>query len=298
MNGKYIQVKRILEIIKDLTANSAQIESELQTIEQQLVEFDPYSKEIEQNQQTIDQISKKLNIYRNEIQNISKSFVEFEEFIAPEYINQLKELELRVEKLLDKMEEQNRNFYMAKAIRNEYLINTEKVHYWINNTEERLKNHYIEPLEFKKYIHNSFQERPTVAEWFDVAIRNGQSILQSTHDQREVSQIQNTLEHTREQLNHVFALLEDQKSIIDNVVDSWSKFMELYQIIINWASEKKIFVGQDVKLNNQYEAQLKLNEYSVSSLFRFVCYFLKIHTIFMAKWLRQPERYRQVVAEI
>jgi hypothetical protein len=40
--------------------------------------------------------------------------------------------------------------------------------------------------------------------------------------------------------------------------------MELYQIIINWAAEKKIFVNQELKIHNQQEAQIKLNEYSVS----------------------------------
>jgi nesprin-1 len=264
LNGKYIQVKKILELIKDLSTNCAQIDGELQKVEHQLTEFDPYSKDIEQNQQTIDQINNKLTNYKNEIQKLTKSLDEFEEFIAPEITTHLKELELKVEKLLDTMEEHNRAFKMAKTIRSDYLYNAEKVHCWINDTEEKLKCHYTEPLEYKVSIHNSCQERPSVTEWFDTANKSGQSIIESTQDEREALNIRQNLEQTRERLNQAFALLDEQKIIIDNVVDAWSKFMELYQIIINWATEKKIFVGQELRINNQQEALVKLNEYSVS----------------------------------
>lgn len=264
MNGKYIQVKKILELIKDLSQNCTQIEAELQKVEQQLAEFDPYSKDIDQNLHTADQINNKLTNYRNEIKKLSSSLNEFEEFIVPEVKQNLKDLELRVEKLLDMMEEHNRAFKMAKTIRSDYLYNTEKVHCWINDTEDKLKSHYTEPLEYKVSIHNSCQERPAVSEWFDTACKSGQSIIESTHDEHEALIIRQNIEQTRERLGQVFTLLDEQKIIIDNVVDAWSKFMELYQIIINWATEKKIFVSQELKINNQQEAQTKLNEYSVS----------------------------------
>jgi nesprin-1 len=263
LNGKYIQVKKILELIKDLSTNCAQIDSELQKVEQQLSEFDPYSKDVDQNQHTIDQINNKLNNYRTEIKKLSTSLDEFEEFIAPEITQHLKDLELKVERLLDTMEGHNRAFKMAKTVRSDYLFNTEKVHCWINDTEEKLKSHYTEPLEYKVSIHNSCQERPAVSEWFDTANKSGQSIIESTHDEHEALSIRHNLEQTRERLGHVFTLLDEQKIIIDNVVDAWSKFMELYQIIVNWAAEKRIFVSQDLKINNQQEAQTKLNEYSV-----------------------------------
>lgn len=264
MNGKYIQVKRILELIKELSTNCAQIEGELQKIEQQLTDFDPFSKDIDQNQQTIDQINNKLTNYKSEISKLNKSLDEFEEFIAPEISTHLKDLELKVEKLLDMMEEHNRAFKMAKTIRSDYLYNTEKVHCWINDTEEKLKSHYTEPLEYKVSIHNSCQERPSVTEWFDTANKSGQGIIESTQDERETLNIRQNLEQTHERLTQVFAHLDEQKIIIDNVVDAWSKFMELYQIIINWATERKIFVGHELKINNQQEAQAKLDEYSVS----------------------------------
>lgn len=264
LNGKYIQVKKILELIKDLSTHCSQIDGEVQKVELQLADFDPYSKDIGQNQQAIDQAKNKLNNYKAEIQTLNKSLDEFEEFIAPEITNHLKDLELKVEKLLDTMEEYNRSFKMAKTIRSDYLYNTEKVHCWINDTEDKLKSHYTEPLEYKVSIHNSCQERPSVAEWFDTACKNGQNIIDSMQDDREALIMRQNLEQTRERLNQVFVSLDEQKTIIDNVVDAWSKFMELYQIIINWATEKKIFVGQELKINNQQEAKVKLNEYSVS----------------------------------
>lgn len=264
LNGKYIQVKKILELLKDLSTNCAQIDSELQKVESQLTDFDPYSKDIDLNQRVIDQIHNKLNNYKSEIQKINKSLDEFEEFIAPEITTHLKDLELKVEKLFDRLEEHNRAFKMAKTIRSDYLYNIEKVLCWINDTDEKIKSQYTEPLEYKVSIHNSCQERVSVTEWFETANRSGQSIIESTHDEPETLNIRQNLDQTRERLSQVFALLDEQKSIIDNVVDAWSKFMELYQIIVNWATEKKIFVGQELRLNHQQEAQLKLNEYSVS----------------------------------
>lgn len=264
MNNKYIQVKKILELLKDLSINCAQIESELQKVEQQLSEFDPYSIDIDQNQQTLDQINNKLNNYRAEIKKLSNSLEQFEEFLAPDISQVLKDLELKIERLLDMMEGHTRAFKVAKTTRSEYLYNTEKVCYWINDTEEKLKSHYTEPLEYKVSIHNCCQERPAVSEWFESARRSGHEIMKSTHDEHEALNIRQNLEQIQERLGSIFALIDDQKTIIDNVVDAWSKFMELYQIIINWAAEKKIFVNQELKIHNQQEAQIKLNEYSVS----------------------------------
>lgn len=254
-----------MELIKDLSVHCSQIDGELQKVELQLADFDPYSKDIGQNQEAIDQAKNKLNNYKAEIQTLNKSLDEFEEFIAPEITKQLKDLELKVEKLLDTMDEYNRSLKMARTIRSDYLFNTEKVHCWINDTEDKLKCHYTEPLEYKVSIHNSCQERPSVLEWFDTANKNGQSLIYSMQDEREALIMRQNLEQTRERLNQVFVSLDEQKTIIDNVVDAWSKFMELYQIIINWATEKKIFVGQELKINNQQEAKVKLNEYSVSA---------------------------------
>lgn len=269
LNGKYIQVQKILKLIKDLSTNLSQIDSELQKVELQLAEFDPFSKDIDQNQQAIDQINIKLSNYKSEILKLNKSLDEFEEYIAPEITTYLKSLELKVEKLLDTMEENNRAFKIAKTIRSDYLYNTEKVLCWINDTEDKLKSHFSDPLEYKVLIHKSSQERPTVSEWFETANRSGQNIIQSTRDESEAINIRQTLEQAHERLTRVFVLLDEQRMIIDNVVDAWSKFMELYQVIVNWAMEKKVFVGQELKLNNQQEAQDKLNEYSVCHCFRF-----------------------------
>lgn len=263
LNDKYLQVKKILELLKDLSINCTQIDNELQKIEQQLAEFDPYWKDIDQNQHTLNQINNKLSNYRAEISKLQNSLESYKQFISPEVTQSLKDLELKAERLFDTMEEYNRAFKLAKTIRTEYLLNADKVNSWINDTEDKLKSHYTEPLEYKVSIHNSCQERPNVSEWYDLACKNGLEILQSTRDEQEAQIIRQNLDQIKERLGHVFGLLDEQRIIIDNVVDAWCKFMELYQIIINWAAEKKIFVSQELKIHNQQEAQTKLNEYSV-----------------------------------
>jgi nesprin-1 len=220
-------------------------------------------KDPDQNQHTLNQIGNKLTNYKLEIKKLLGSLELFKEFIPTEASQVLKDLELKTEQLIDKMEGYNRAFKLAKTVRSEYLTNVERVNYWINDTEEKLKSHYTEPLEYKVSIHNCCQERPTVSEWFETARKNGQEIIQSTHDEHEINNIRQTVDQLQERLTHVFNLLEEQKTIIDNVVDAWCKFMELYQIIINWAAEKRIFVSQELKIHNQQEAQTRLSEYSV-----------------------------------
>jgi nesprin-1 len=263
LNAKYIQVKRVLDIIKDLSQNCTQIDKELQDIAQNLSNFNPYSKDIEQNTQNLDQIGSKLTNYNKEIKKIISSLSEFEEFISPELRQYLRDLELKSEKLMDMMDEYNRAFNLAKNVRNEYLFNIEKVHCWLHETEEKLKSHYAEPLEYKVSIYNSIQEKPNVIEWFENTSKNGKIIERSTHDENEIFNVRQNLGNTRERLDHIFSLLDNQKVIIDNVVDAWTKFMELYQIIVNWASEKKIFINQEMRIKSQQEAHEKLNEYSV-----------------------------------
>lgn len=272
-----------MELAKELTTNCAQINKELLTIEQQFVEFDPYSKDIDKSQQTIDQVNNQLINYKNELQKLRNSLEEFEDFVPSDITQFLKDLELKVEKLLDAMEEHNRAFKMAKTIRSDYLYNTEKVNCWINDTEQKLKSHYTEPLEYKVSIDNSCDERPLVTEWFDSSKKSGSSIIESTHDEGEKTNIRQNLEQMHERLSQVSALLEEQKTIINNVVQAWTKFMELYQIIISWATEKKIFVGQELKIFNQQEAHAKLIEYSVSC---FYSYFLTKWKIVLQKSIK------------
>lgn len=262
INGKYTEAKKNLETIKELTANLNLQDIELQKIEKSLTEFDPYSESIEQNQQTLDLIATKLN-NKNLIQKINESL---EEICTPELATALKNLELKVEKLSETMEIHQRAFENAKALRREYLFNTEKVQHWINVTEDKLKGHFIEPLEYKISIHNCCHERAPVSEHFENACKSGQLLMQFIQDPNEVLLIKQNLEETRNRLTQVFLLLDEQRTIIDNLVDAWSKFMELYQIIINWASQKRIFVGQEMKLNNLKEAHVKLIEYSVRYL--------------------------------
>jgi nesprin-1 len=264
LNGKYIQAKKILEFIKDLSQNCIQIDLELQKVEEDLTQLSQYPKDYDQNQHIVDEIKDKLQTYSTEIKKLLGSLKDFEEFVTPEVATHLKNLELKVEQLQDRMEEYERAFKLARTVRNEYLHNIEKIHAWVNDVEEKFKSHYTEPLEYKITIHKSVQEKPTVIEWYEVAKRSGQTIIESTQDESEAFQIRQTLDETKARLEHVFKLLDDQKTIIDNVVDAWTKFMELYQIIIQWAIEKKIFVGQELKINNQQEAKAKLNEYSVS----------------------------------
>jgi nesprin-1 len=264
LNGKYIQAKKILEFIKDLSQNCIQIDSELQKVEENLTQLSQYPKDCDQNQHAVDEINDKLQNYSAEIKKLLGSLRDFEEFVTPEVATHLKNLELKVEQLQDRMEEYERAFKLARTVRNEYLLNIEKIHYWINDVEEKFKSHYNEPLEYKIAVHKSVQEKPSVVECYDVAKRSGQTIIESTQDENEAFMIRQTLDDTKSRLEHVFKLLDDQKTIIDNVVDAWTKFMELYQIIISWAFEKKIFVGQELKINNQQEARAMLNEYSVS----------------------------------
>jgi nesprin-1 len=94
--------------------------------------------------------------------------------------------------------------------------------------------------------------------------KNGHFICEKSKDVNEQDLIKSTISNLTEQLQQVKSWLEERKMQVGDSLDSWKKFMQLYEHIRNWSNEKTAFLAEPLKLATLVEARQKVNDYTLA----------------------------------
>lgn len=225
-----------------------------------------------EDQQTIEKDLNKLQLSVDEVIANSKKLIKLtqenyikQQNLVPSDIGQeLTSLELLSERLHGAMEEKNREFKRAKTVRTEYLTGVDAVQTWLHNAELRIQDRSIEPLQMKEILTKIHHEIGGIQERMDCVRMNGGIIIEKSRSEKEKELVQSTIDQLVQQLAQIRAWLDEKKQQVGDSLDAWTRFMNLYQIVMSWAAEKKTFVAEPMKITTLYEARQKLNDYSVS----------------------------------
>lgn len=74
--------------------------------------------------------------------------------------------------------------------------------------------------------------------------------------------VQNTIDQLAQQLGQVRSWLDEKKQQVGDSLDAWTRFMNLYQIVMTWVAEKRAFIEEPLDLKTLHETRQKLNDYS------------------------------------
>lgn len=176
---------------------------------------------------------------------------------------ELTSLELLSERLQGAMEEKDREFKRAKTVRTDYLTGVDIIQNWIQNAEIRIQDRSTEPLQLKETLNKIHQEIVGVQDRLENVKQNGQIIIEKSRNEDEKVLIRTTVEQLSQQLDQLRAWLDDKKHQVGDSLDAWTRFMNLYQIVMSWAAEKKTFLASPLNVVTLHEARQKMNEYSV-----------------------------------
>lgn len=228
----------------------------------------------DENQTQIEQELNKLKSTVDEICGQSKElikatqndYIRQQDFVPSDIAQELTSLELLSERLQGAMDEKDREFKRAKTVRTEYLNGVDCIQHWLHNAELRIQDRSTEPLQLKETLNKIHQEIAGIQERLENVKQNGNVIIEKSRNDEEKILIRNTIEQLQQQMDQVRSWLDDKKHQVGDSLDAWTRFMNLYQIIISWAAEKKQFLAAPLNVVTLQEARHKMNEYSVCYL--------------------------------
>lgn len=251
---------------------------------QKIENIQPFSENFQKTEEIINQVQGNLSDFKSELSslraNTEKTFLTIQDLVPSEIIQKLNSLELSLENTNEIMENKDKSFKRARTTRNEYLTGSEKIKVWIQNNELKLENQSLELQELQQNIQSICSEIGDIKNEFEEFWKNGQIIIENTIDDREKAIVQSNIDQLSQEFRRSMVFIEEKRLKIDKVLQNWTRFMHLYQIIIDWAVEKKTFLSNELKINSLEEAREKYVDYSVSFVHRItilLCYLLAYH---------------------
>jgi len=198
------------------------------------------------------------------IKDTQDNYIKQQNLVPSDIGQELNSLELLSERLHGAMEEKNKEFKRAKTVRTEYLTGVDAVQTWLHNAELRIQDRSMEPLQMKEILTKIHHEIGGIQERMDCVRMNGGIIIEKSRSDKEKELVQSTIDQLTQQLGQIRSWIDEKKQQVGDSLDAWTRFMNLYQIVMSWATEKRTFVAEPMKITTLYEARQKLNDYSVS----------------------------------
>lgn len=198
------------------------------------------------------------------IRETQENYIKQQNLVPSDIGQELTSLELLSEQLHGAMEEKNREFKRAKTVRTEYLTGVDHVQTWLHSAELRIQDRSMEPLQMKEILTKIHHEIVGIQERMDSVRMNGGIIMEKSRNDKEKELVQSTIDQLNQQLGQIRGWIDEKKQQVGDSLDAWTRFMNLYQIVMSWAAERRAFVAEPMKITTLYEARQKLNDYSVS----------------------------------
>ncbi|XP_037820346.1 uncharacterized protein LOC119609573 [Lucilia sericata] len=162
------------------------------------------------------------------------------------------------------METKQKEFKRAKTVRTDYLAGVDEIQRWLMQAEMEVQDRTLAPAQMKELLHRINQEITGIYERFTMVKTNGQLIIDNCRNSEEKLLVQTTIDQLAQQLGQVRSWLDEKKQQVGDSLDAWSRFMNLYQIVMSWVADKRLFLEQTIELKTLPEARTKLNDYVVA----------------------------------
>lgn len=260
-----------LEDIEKVFTDISDLGKSLINIQKEVVDFFVFGEHISETEHNLQNLNSKVeNLIqkaKNLITQVREKYIQSQQLVPSDVQQQLSSLELLSETISNIMEEKDREFKRARTIRTEYLSDVEEIQTWIRKAELKVQDRSIEPQQLKEHLQQIQSEIGNIADRLEKLIKNGKTIIEKTKDDEEKVLIQSTINTLTEQLQQVRSWLDEKKQQVGDCLDAWQRFLTLYQAVMSWVQEKRVFLAEPLKLSSLQEARHKLNDYSVSCRF-------------------------------
>ncbi|XP_059468655.1 muscle-specific protein 300 kDa isoform X2 [Neocloeon triangulifer] len=260
-----IKKKELLKQQEEKGKNLLQVLREILSSIHEFYIFDEDQSKVESQLQELErEVEQQLGKSNSLNSDIKEHYTQTQEYLPSDLAHELSALEILSENVKATMEEKQREFKRAKTIRSDYLRDVEEVQNWILEAEKKVQDQSVEPHILKEYLQQIQSEYASANEKLERLTKNGHFICEKSRDVSEQDLIRSTITNLTEQLLQVKSWLEERKMQVGDSIDSWRKFMQLYEHIKNWSTEKTAFLAQPLHLATLVEARQKVNDYALA----------------------------------
>lgn len=195
--------------------------------------------------------------------DLRKRYNNLQQLVPTDIAQELNQLELLAEAIISAMEEKDREFKKARTIRTDYVNEVDEIQSWLKEAELKVQDRSAEPHVLNEHLQQVQSELANINDKLEKLTRNGRTIIEKTKDDEEKSMVQSTIDNLTDQLAQVKSWLEERRQQVGETLDAWQRFLSLYQLVMQWVQEKRIFLQEPLFLSTLQEAKQKLHDYSV-----------------------------------
>lgn len=258
-----------MEDIEKAFRDITQKKSDLYNLKQEVVNFYVFDENISRTEQDLERLRTKIDSELRDVKEFSSDLKDkynsSQQLVPSDIAQELNQLELLAETIANAMEEKDREFKKARTVRTDYLNEVEEVGNWIKDAELKVQDRTLEPQLLHEHLQQIQSEIGSISDKLEKLTRNGKTIIERTQDTEEKTLVQSNINNLTEQLAQVRSWLEEKKQQVGEILDAWHRFLSLYQAVMSWVQEKKVFLKEPLHLSTLQDAKQRLHDYSVSS---------------------------------
>ncbi|XP_063222936.1 muscle-specific protein 300 kDa isoform X4 [Bacillus rossius redtenbacheri] len=191
-------------------------------------------------------------------------YINLQQLVPTDIAQQLSSLELLWEAVSGAMEEKDREMKRARTVRTEYTRDVEQVQSWLQQAQTRVQDRLLEPRQMKECLAQVQSEIGEVSDKLERVRKNGEVLLENSRDENEKQLVQRTVANLTDELQKVRSWLDDKKQQVADCLDSWERFMSLYQAVKSWVDDKQTFLLEPLQLSSLTQTRQRLHDYSVA----------------------------------
>lgn len=268
MKAKKAKADTDLAEITGVLSDISDTKETLLGIRREVAEFYVYGEDLDATEAALKalvvKVQSSVRSAKELITGIRKKYNEAQQLVPSDVSQEITNLELLAETISGAMDEKGREFKKARTVRSDYLADVEAVQSWIKEAELKVQDRSLEPHILNERLKQIQSEIGGVSDRLEKLTKNGKSIIEKSRNDEEKELIESNINTLTEQLQQVRSWLDERKQQVSETLDAWQRFLNLYQLVMTWVQEKRVFLQEPLYISTLQEARQKLHDYSVS----------------------------------
>lgn len=257
-----------LTAIENALRDITQKKSELVDLKSEIINFYVFDEDVSKTEDDLRRLSSRVQSRINDAKQLTadlrSKYQAAQNLVPSDVAQELNQLELLTESVIAVMEDKEREFKKARTIRTDYLTDVEELQTWIKESELKIQDRSITPQQLHERLQLIHSEIGSVTDKLDKVTRNGKTIIEKSRKQEEKDIVQSTVDTLTDQLSQLKASLDEKRDQVGDILDAWQRFLALYQQVIQWTEEKRVFLQEPLNVGSLQDVKQRLHDYNVS----------------------------------
>lgn len=258
-----------LTAIENALRDITQKKSELVDLKSEIINFYVFDEDVSKTEDDLRRLSSRVQSRINDAKQLSadlrSKYQAAQNLVPSDVAQELNQLELLTESVIAVMEDKEREFKKARTIRTDYLTDVEELQTWIKDSELKIQDRSVTPQQLHERLQLIHSEIASVTDKLDKVTRNGKTIIEKSRKQEEKDIVQSTVDTLTDQLSQLKASLDEKRDQVGDILDAWQRFLALYQQVIQWTEEKRVFLQEPLNVGSLQDVKQRLHDYNVST---------------------------------